>query len=206
MAHSRGAIILCGGASARLGRDKALLPFGPQEVLLQRVVRLAGEAVAPEQIMCVAAADQTLPRLSDAVEIVRDAEPHLGPLAGLATGLTAIKARADAVFACGCDAPLLAPSFVTRMFELLADHQIAVPHDDEHFHPLAAVYRSNVLPMAEVLLSAGERSLMSLFERCDTRPVPVDELRDVDPQLASLCACNTPGEYQRLLKEIGVEG
>ena len=41
----RGAIILCGGASSRMGRDKAWLPFGPDEVMLQRVVRLVGEVV-----------------------------------------------------------------------------------------------------------------------------------------------------------------
>ena len=45
-------IILCGGRSTRMGRDKATLPFGP-ELMLQRVVRLLGEAV--QRIVIVAA-------------------------------------------------------------------------------------------------------------------------------------------------------
>jgi molybdopterin-guanine dinucleotide biosynthesis protein A len=182
-----------------MGRDKALLPFGPEEVLLQRVVRLVGEAIPFGQVVCVAAADQSLPRLPHVVEVVRDAEPHLGPLAGLAAGMAAIQRRADAVFVCGCDAPLLTPGFVTRMCELLAEHQIAAPHDGERFHPLAAVYRTVLLPIAESMLAAGDRSLGSLLARCDTRSVPVDELRDVDPSLASLDNCNTPTDFQRAL-------
>ena len=46
MQMRRGAIILCGGKSSRMGRDKATLPFGP-ELMLQRVVRLIGEVVEP---------------------------------------------------------------------------------------------------------------------------------------------------------------
>ncbi|MFN7802583.1 MAG: NTP transferase domain-containing protein, partial [Planctomycetaceae bacterium] len=42
----RGAIIVCGGRSKRMGRDKATLPFG-QDVLLQRIVRTLGQSIAP---------------------------------------------------------------------------------------------------------------------------------------------------------------
>jgi len=188
-----------------MGRDKALLPSGPDEVLLQRAVRLAGGAVPLGQIVCVAAADQTLPRLPEAVEVVRDAERHLGPLAGLAAGMAALRRRADAVFVCGSDTPLLVPEFVVRMFEHLAGHQIAAPHDGERCHPLAAVYRADVLPIVASLLAAGERSLMALVDRCDTVRVSTDNLRDVDPTLATLCACNTPKEYRLLLEQLTAE-
>ena len=194
--------MLCGGASTRMGRDKPLLSVGPQEVLLQRVVRLVGGAVRREGIVCVAAANQSLPPLAE-VRVVRDAAPGQGPLAGLATGLAALGGSADAVFVCGCDAPLLVPAFIDRMFQLLADHQIAAPHDGQRFHPLAAVYRRDVLPIAESLLAAGERSLMSLVDRCDTLRVPVDEIRAVDPALGSLENCNTEPDYRAALRTLG---
>jgi molybdenum cofactor guanylyltransferase len=199
MSLSRGAIILCGGASTRMGCDKALLPFGPEEVLLQRVVRLVGEAVPIEQIVCVAAADQTIPSLPGAVEVVRDTESHLGPLAGLASGLAALSARADVAFVCGCDAPLLSKAFIQRMFGLLDSHQIAVPYDGTNLHPLAAVYRTSIWSTAESLLESGKRSLVSLVDECDSLRATVDGLRDVDPQLASLENCNTPAELQRAI-------
>jgi molybdenum cofactor guanylyltransferase len=183
-----------------MGRDKALLPFGPGEVLVQRVVRILGRAVPAERIVCVAAAEQRLPQLPVGVMVVRDEHPDRGPLAGLATGLAALTGRADAVFACGCDTPLLVPEFVARMFELSAGHEIAAVDDGERFHPLSAVYRTSLAPLAASLLASGERRLRALVERCDTRRVATDEVRDVDPQLSSLENCNTDDEYQQLLR------
>ncbi|HEX2475019.1 MAG TPA: molybdenum cofactor guanylyltransferase, partial [Lacipirellulaceae bacterium] len=140
----RGAIILCGGKSSRMGRDKATLPFGP-ELMLQRVVRLVGEVVAFENMVVVAAPNQLLPALPAGVSTVRDVQEYRGPLAGLATGLRALADRVDAAYVTSCDVPLLIPAFSERMFDLLGDFDIAVPIDAQHHHPLAAVYRSSVL-------------------------------------------------------------
>src|SRR5262245_27692974 len=150
----KGAIILCGGRSSRMGRDKATLPFGP-EVMLQRVVRLAGEAVDFGTIVVVAAADQSLPGLPAGVRVARDRAAYRGPLQGIAMGLSVLRDECDAVYVTGCDVPLLVPAFVTRMFELLGDFQIAVPVDCEHHHSLAGVYRPGVLPHVEKLLDSN---------------------------------------------------
>jgi molybdopterin-guanine dinucleotide biosynthesis protein A len=198
---NRGAIILCGGRSVRMGRDKALLPFGG-ETLLARAVRIVAEVVPAERIVCVAAAGQELPAVDDRVRVVRDAIPNAGPLCGLATGLAAIGRDADAVFACGCDAPLLMPAFVSRLFERLGDHEIVIPREGDQLHPLAAVYRTSVLPQAESLLAAGKRSLLALVERCDARELPADEFRGIDPELVSLLGCNSDDEYRSLLGRI----
>ena len=196
---NRGAIILCGGHSSRMGRDKALLPFGPDEVLLARVVRIVGDFVSHERVVCVAAIGQELPVFAPGVRVIRDEEPDCGPLAALATGLAALGSDVDAVHACGCDAPLFKSEFGERLFELLSGHQAAVPRDDERLYPLPAIYRSDVLPQARTLLSRGERSLKSLLAACDVRFVRPEELRDADPELDSLSNCNTPEDYQRAL-------
>src|SRR3712207_5253303 len=77
-----GGIVLCGGRSSRMGQAKAWLPFGP-ELMLQRVVRLLGQAVQP--IVVVAAEGQDLPPLPPKTEVVRDAVSDRGPLEGLRT-------------------------------------------------------------------------------------------------------------------------
>lgn len=194
-----GAIILCGGRSSRMGRDKALLPFGATETLLQRVVRIVAEVVPAGEIVCVAAVDQELPVLPNGVRIARDTMPDQGPLAALTTGLAHLAGSHKPVFACGCDAPCLSPQFIVAMFEWLGDKQIAVPRVDGGVHPLPAVYRGDVLPIAEERLVAGERSLRALVSVCDARYIGVDELQSVDPSLASLESCNTLAEYQSLL-------
>jgi molybdenum cofactor guanylyltransferase len=198
-----GAIVLCGGQSSRMGFPKALLPFGPER-MLQRVVRLVEEAVRRENIVVVAAAGQELPPLPAEVVVVHDRTPHRGPLEGLACGFAALAGRVDAAYATGCDVPLLLPAFVERMFALLGEHDIAVPKDKEFHHTLAAVYRVSVLAQIEHLLAADRLRPAFLFEQCDTREVPVDELRGADPDLQSLRNLNTVEEYQKALREAGL--
>ncbi|MCH8922494.1 MAG: molybdenum cofactor guanylyltransferase, partial [Planctomycetes bacterium] len=185
-------IILCGGRSTRMGRDKATLPFGP-ELMLQRVVRLLGEAV--ERIVIVAAPGQELPPLLDEVKVVHDQREGRGPLEGLAAGLRALTGKSDAAFVTSCDVPLLEPAFVRRMFELLGEHQIVVPKDEKYHHPLAAVYRADVLPHVEQLLAADRMRPFFLFEMSDTLEIDAEQMRAVDAELGSLRNINRPEDY-----------
>ncbi len=187
-------------------RDKATLPFGAGEAMLQRVVRLVGGEVPAARIVCVAAAGQVLPELPAEVRTVRDREPHVGPLAGVAAGLAALPQRAmDAAFVTGCDVPLLVPAIIPRLFDLLGDFQIAAPHDRERWHPLLAVYRTELLSAVETQLAGGNRSLIALIEHCRTRRVELSELRGVDPQFDSFVNINTRADYHSALRRAGYE-
>lgn len=197
-----GALILCGGKSTRMGRDKATLPFGP-ESMLQRVVRLMSGVVPVRNIVVVAAAEQVLPELPPEILVARDLRPERGPLEGLSAGLKAASERIDAVYATSCDVPLLVPAFVRRMFDLLDQFDIVVPHDGEYHHPLAAVYRHRVIDHIQELLDADQLRLRFLFEQLPTREVPVEELRAVDPALDTLKNLNTPEDYAAALKSAG---
>jgi molybdopterin-guanine dinucleotide biosynthesis protein A len=187
-------IVLCGGKSSRMGTSKAMLPFGP-ETMLQRVVRRMLEAVP--SLVVVAAPGQELPPLPDAVRVVRDHREGRGPLEGLFAGLSALSKDVSTAYATSCDVPLLTPAFVLRMLALLEDHDVAVPRTDGFFHPLAAAYRSTVLPHVEELLAADRLRPVFLFERVRTREITADELHDVG--LDSLQNLNTPEEYQAAL-------
>jgi len=196
----RAAIVLCGGRSTRMGQDKASLAFG-DETMLQRVVRLVGETVGP--IVVVAAPDQQVPELPQRVAVVRDRHRGRGPLEGLAAGLAAVPEEVEAAYATSCDVPLLRPALVERMFDLLGTHEIAVPRDGQHHHPLAAVYRPGVLEYIDRLLAADRLRPLFLFEQVATRVIPVDELRDVDPELDTLANLNRPEDYRAALERCG---
>lgn len=196
--NNHGAIVLCGGKSTRMGTSKALLPIG-EELMLQRVVRLVSEVVSAKNIVVVAAPGQELPELPSEVMITHDENPERGPLEGLAAGLRAFSDKVEVAYATSCDVPLLVPSFIERMFSLLGHHDIAVPKEGKFHHPLATVYRSSVLPKVEALLAADRLRPFYLFEQCDTREVPVEQFREVDPELHTLMNCNTPEDYQAAL-------
>ena len=200
MANVRvGGIILCGGQSSRMGRPKAWLPFG-KEVMLERVVRLLGQAVTP--LVMVAAPDQQLPPLPSEVTVVRDEEKGRGPLMGLAAGLAALQGRVDAAYLSSCDVPFLNPAFVRRLIDLLGDHAICIPKVGDYHHPLAAVYRLSVAPTVARLLAENRLRPFFLLESEATRIVTAAELEDVDPELRTLRNLNTPEDYETALREI----
>ena len=195
-------IVLCGGRSRRMGYAKPLLPFG-DEYMLARVVRLLGEAVSP--VVVVAAAGQELPPLPAAVRVVRDQHADRGPLEGLAAGLAALEGTVyQALYLSGCDVPLLRPAFVRRVVGLLGDDQIAMPLVDGRPHPLAAVYRRDVLALVHELLRADRLRLMELIDRCQTRLVSAADLADTDPKLGSLTNVNRPQDYLDALAACGL--
>ncbi|MCU0960042.1 MAG: NTP transferase domain-containing protein [Pirellulaceae bacterium] len=180
-----------------MGRAKATLPFGA-ELLLPRVVRLLAEAVAP--CVVVAAPEQDVPALPAEVRVVRDRQSGRGPLEGLYCGLAALGTAADAAYVTGCDVPLLQPAFVRRMIDLLGDGDVVVPVEGAFHFPLAAVYRTRVVEPIALMLQRGELRMISFYERVATRTVPVDSLREVDPDLRSLLNVNKREDYARALR------
>ncbi|MFV1958159.1 MAG: molybdenum cofactor guanylyltransferase [Planctomycetota bacterium] len=193
----RGALVLCGGRSRRMGLDKATLPFGG-ETLLQRVVRRLAPVVG--ETVVVAGPDQALPPLPAGVRVARDDVPEQGPLAGIAAGLAV--ATADALYATGCDVPFLCPAVARRLFDRLEGHDAAVLVQDGFVHPLAAVYRRAVRPAAVRLLAAGRPRPLHLLEEVDALHVPTDEILDLDPALETLENLNTPEAYEAALARL----
>src|SRR5438309_1090333 len=193
-----GGIILCGGQSKRMGRPKAWLPFGG-ELMLPRVARLLGEVVSP--LVVVAAPEQDVPPLPADVTVVRDEQKGRGPLQGLAAGLEALRGQADAAYVSSCDVPLLRPAFVRRLIDLLGEHAICVPRVGDYHHPLAAIYRLEVVGAVERLLAANRLRPFFLFEAVPTRVVEANELREADPTFQTLRNLNTPEDYETALRE-----
>lgn len=193
-----------------MGRPKADLPFG-NETLLQRVIRTLLKVAG--SVVVVASADQLIPEFSRDVVIVRDARPYEGPLAGLAMGLRQLGQNLDksglstqqveAAYLTSCDVPWLSPPFVEEMFSQLGDNDIAVPYDNQFYHPLAAVYRVRHHQLVNNLVAAGARRPRELFEHLATRRVDAKALEQVDDGLMSLVNVNTPEEYSMALQQAG---
>jgi molybdopterin-guanine dinucleotide biosynthesis protein A len=196
----RGAVVLCGGRSTRMGRDKASLPFG-SETLLGRVARILLPVV--EEVLVVGRRGQALPPLPDGVRVVHDDVEDQGPLGGLVPALRATSA--DAVYVTGCDVPFLEPAIVGFLFDRLDGHDVVVPRAEGFTQPLSAVYRAAVLPTLERLFAAGRRRPVHLFDEVDTSVVEEDALRAVDPELATLANLNTPEAYEAALARRAAE-
>ena len=198
-------VVLCGGASSRMGAPKAWLDFAGEPLLLRTVRRVAAAA---SPVVVVAAAGQDVPALPDGVVVVRDAARGRGPLQGLASGLAAVAPHAEAAFVSATDAPFLHPALIRRLAALLDEgHDAVVPFAGGRLHPLAAVYRTAIGPVVAEMLAQDDLRLTRLCERLRTRRVDEalllagDDLRSADPALRSLRNVNTPEDYAAALEE-----
>jgi molybdopterin-guanine dinucleotide biosynthesis protein A len=196
-------ILLVGGRSQRMGRDKASLPWHGSTLARRAVGLLARVAEPPVIVVC--APDQELPALPDWVEVARDPEPGLGPLAGLAVGLAAAGPRAEIAAVCAVDAPLAHPAVLSALLGALGTSPAVVPLSDGQAQPLFAIYRTELAFLAAALVADGERRASQLGERAGARAVEPFELRVVDdvaafdPALASFLSFDDPSAYASAL-------
>lgn len=151
------AILLAGGRSGRMGRDKALLPIRGRP-LLQYIY----EQLEPSF-------DEVLVSASDAAayaflgtRVVPDRVPGQGPLMGIASCLAA--SRNDLNFVVACDMPVIDLPRVRRMLAEAEGYDAVVPRDARgNWEPLFAVYRRSMLSAADEVLIRGCRRIIEMY-------------------------------------------
>lgn len=162
------AVVLAGGASRRMGRDKATLQF-EGTTLVERVVKAVGVRCDP--VFVVAAPGQPLPTVS--AQVLRDDVRGVGPLVATGRGLRAAAAAGcELAFVCAVDMPYLSADLIDELVgpavRLHAD--VVLPWDGRD-HYLAGIYRSALIEHISALVDAGERSMRALAETVDTQRI-----------------------------------
>jgi molybdenum cofactor guanylyltransferase len=183
------AVVLAGGASRRMGRDKATLPY-EGKTLVEHMVSVVSSRCSP--VFVIAAPGQPLPTLQ--ADVLRDEVRGVGPL--LATG-RGLRAAADAgvklAFVCAVDMPLLSTDLIDELagpaVRLGAD--VVLPWDGRD-HYLAGVYRTSLADRVDALVAAGERSMRALVDTVDTQ-------RIVMPEQPSLTNVNTAADLSAVV-------
>ncbi len=187
-----GAIILTGGRSSRMGRDKATLQIAG-ETLINRILEQLDDLCSEVILAGKFSADSLLSRK---VRIVADERPDGGPLAGIVAGLKSSKYDLNLVLA--CDIPFLDQEFIKSLIKGCNSYDIYVPrYRNGNYEPLLAIYKKNVIPVAEDLLSQGLKKIDLLFSKCHCGFLDVNEL----PWLVNI---NTPEEYEAFLKKMNL--
>jgi molybdenum cofactor guanylyltransferase len=184
-------VILAGGLSRRMGRDKASLPAG-EGTLIEHLAR----RLAPVVDETIVAGGSVTPNLPD-VRLVTDRAEGLGPLAGMHAGFMA--ARHPHVWVVGCDLPDAEPALAHLFLGLAAGYDAVVPRIDEEPQGVCALYDRALASRIDALLVAGERRVKGLLAASNVRYVTAEELRAVDPELRSFRNINTPADYQAWL-------
>ncbi len=193
-------IVVAGGASRRMGEDKATRTVGGQPALLH--VLALGAAVGATPRIVVARAGQSLPPLPATALRVDDPPEREGegPLPAMATGLAALgdAAAPGAVLVLSTDAIGIQVRDLQLLLEHLEGHEAAVPRSEGRWHPLVAAYvPAAVAPVIGELVASGTRRLQALPGVLDVAVIPEAWL-----SATALTACNTPerwGEVERAI-------
>jgi len=161
------AIIMAGGESLRMGRDKAVLDVGGRPLIEQ--IR---DRVRPhfKEIVISAADAGAYAFLGE--RVVPDLVGGQGPLMGIVSALEACEH--DRAFVVACDMPELDVTLMKRLLRESRAADAVIPvAPGGHIEPLFAVYTKAVLPAARAALDSGERRIRSFFGDCELKYVHV---------------------------------
>lgn len=187
-------LVLAGGRSRRMGRDKALLPCDTG-TLATRALRALAPMVGELLIASGtgrSALFQSLHR-EHYCRIVEDRFPDHGPLAGIHAGFHSSDVLALLVLA--CDLPAADTHVLRLLLDPASDGRIVALRDAAGVQPLAALWPRRVLPRLERFLRDGGRSARVFLARVGLRAI------DLPPDRTSaLLNINTPADYDALTK------
>lgn len=179
------AIILSGGGSRRMGKDKAVMPVHGQPMLSS-----IAEQLLPNigKVMISGSSDKYA---FSGCRVVEDLEPDRGPLMGLYSTLR--ESPHELNFITTCDVPDIHLPFVRKMIREIGDHDAVVPViQDARKQPLFAVYRKSSIPTIGKLIADGKQSMHALLDQLNVNYIELDA-----PWYHNL---NTPEDMERYRK------
>ena len=200
------AVILAGGASERMGQEKALLSLGG-ETLIERALRQLAPRFC-ETILSVAAAGASSAlalavkrferESGHTVRLVEDRFANGGPLAGIDAALNATEH--SAVFVIAVDLPGIFLPLVERLWAAAEEPDVlgCVPSFGGRTHPTYAAYRREILAAVSEQRERGVLRAQALAEISGVRVLDLDS-----PCLqAELLGDVPPGKREAVLQGV----
>jgi molybdopterin-guanine dinucleotide biosynthesis protein A len=180
------AVVLTGGGSRRMGRDKAMLEIDgvPQA---ERIVRQFLAADIPVTVL----GREPI----GGAAFIKDREDFGGPIAAL----SAFRPNAEAVFVVSCDLPRFDLKLFKYLEEAIGEHQACAPEVDGFHQPLSALYRKESFASLSKL---EDQCAMGWLHALDAKIVHETELREAGIDPASARGANTPSELAAALSEV----
>lgn len=212
-------ILLAGGRSRRMGRDKAWVELAGRPLIQWALAALRQASDSQLVVARDRAAAERLAGLG--VPMVIDELAARGPLTGVHAGLRA--AKTDLCLVLACDMPLVRPELLRFLAVEIGAWDAAVPYAgdaepppdlfagatrarDAGLQPLLAAYRKSCLPALERILAGGPLPTMALLSLVKSRVINPELWRQVDPEGRSFLNINTHQDLElatRLLAGMG---
>ena len=186
------AAILAGGASSRMGTNKALLKVDGDTMIsrtYRTLIKLFHEVIVvtntPEEY-------DFLP-----CRKVPDIFNDFGSIAGLHSAL--VHSTTERTFVTACDMPFVDSGVIRYLCELQqSGFEAVIPYSSGGQEPLHAVYSAECLPILENAIKGKQRKIIDILTEMKTRLVPWEEIQIIENSATAFLNVNTPEEFGAL--------
>jgi len=186
-------IILSGGKSSRMGKNKAFIEVDGVPII-QRIHTLFKTLFS--DIIIVTNEVELFKNFE--AKIQRDLIPGQGALGGLYTGI--YYSSFPHAFCVACDMPFLKGPVIRYLVEKMADYDVVVPRTEDGLEPLHAIYSKNCLDPIRKIMEHKQFKVLDFYPMVKVNIVEESEFRSLDPARESFLNVNTPEEL-RLVKK-----
>ncbi len=183
-------VILAGGQSLRMGRDKASLMVAGKTLLQHQIEQMQPQV---KQIFIAGNAITADISQQNVLMIADVFKQYEGPLSGALSALNTT--NADFLWIMPCDSFGFGDDLKCRLLDALTESgaDIAYLEQDGNAHPLMAVWRTTVKNTLFQYLQSGERSVLKWYKTMPFVGVACTVGK------GQCCNMNTPEDFQALL-------
>lgn len=165
------AVILAGGESRRMGRDKAWVTLDGKPLIAHAMEKV--HRLGVEEVFISGRAGEDYSALN--CQVLFDLEPGFGPLGGIERGLHA--ANSPLLLVLAVDLPHMTTRFLKKMFTRCDRWTGVVPEMNHELEPLAAIYPKRCHALAFEAIAKSRRAARDFAAAClherAVRTVPV---------------------------------
>ena len=199
-------VILAGGRSKRMGKNKALMRLG-NDTLIAHVIRCLRHITG--ELLLITNSPEEYAHLGIAMR--GDIVPNAGALGGIHTGLAC--ASHETVLCVGCDTPFLVTNLLSYLVSVLAEYDAVIPYTlrmpNAHsalvrkneqqitLQTLCAVYSKNCLPIIELMLNESDFRVHALAKRANVLTISPEIWKTFDSDGVSFFNINTLEDYEK---------
>ena len=192
----KSSIILCGGQSRRMGKDKGSLIIKDKPMIKYILSTLNNEI---DEVIIVLNDNKRIDKYMEFINLedysyklkfVEDKIKNKGPISGILTGLENISSEYAIVFP--CDNPFVTKNTIQTLFnEITCNIQAVVPyHDPENklktSEPLHSIYNKNIIPLIDNLILNDSLHIKGIIEKIDTKFVLIDNKKILKKEFRNL--------------------
>lgn len=193
--HKTSAIIMTGGKSSRMGKDKATIEIDGSKLVERTINKLRP---CFDEIIISVANNSDKSYNFENCKVVYDELGNHGPLMGLYSSLKSSSYSVNFVIA--CDIPEIDLSLMYRLLSESVEYEAAVPiFKDDRFEPLFAMYTNKCTEKAKHLLDQKVKRMSALVKECNTKIID-DHTNDWYYNL------NTPEQLKNFLSRGAANG